>query len=252
MRTNHQIFLRYFLMLFLSIGIFTAQSLAQESGQPLSKSNLKIFVQYRLAKAKLLTNDNIKVDIEGNNIILSGTVPTLFAKTEAENEARSVDENYLIVNNLAVENPTVEDSILSKQVLDKIQANVFYGVFDWITIESNRGVITLDGWVHLPWLKDQFQNEVEKISGVKSVVNKIQNTFGPGEIGFRAARLIYNDPMFWGTQYSAKPPIHIIVNNGKVYLYGTVNSAVQKSWAANIISFRTDAFSVENNIEVKE
>ena len=252
MKTNNQSNLKYFLMLFLCIGIFTTFSMAQESGEPLSKSNLKIFVQYKLAKAKLLTNDNIKVDINDNKIILSGTVPTLYAKNQAEAEAHSVDENYTIVNNLKVENQIVADSDLTKQVLDKIQANVFYGVFDWLTVNSNNGIVTLDGWVHLPWLKDQFQTEVEKIPGVKSVVNKIQITFGPGEIGFRAARLIYNDPMFWGTQYSANPPIHIIVNNAKVYLYGTVNSEVEKSWAANIISFRTDAFSVENNLEVKQ
>lgn len=58
--------------------------------------------------------------------------------------------------------------------------------------------------------------------------------------------------MFWGTQYSVNPPIHIIVNNATVYLYGTVNSEAEKSWAANIISFKTDAFSAENYLEVRK
>ncbi len=83
METKHQILLKYFLILFLSIGIFTIQSLAQDNGQPFSKSNLKIFIQYKLAKAKLLINDNIKVDINDNKIILSGTVPTIYDKNQA-------------------------------------------------------------------------------------------------------------------------------------------------------------------------
>ncbi len=250
MKAKYQMFVKVFMMLFLISGILTTQLLAQESGQTLSKSNLKIFIQYRLAKAKLLTDDNINVDIEDNKIILTGTVPTIYAKSRAETEAHSVDDNYSIVNNLKVESQSVSDADLSNLVLKKIQSNVFYGVFDWFTVSSNNGVVTLNGWAHLPWLKDQFQSEVEKISGVKSVVNKIQNTFGPGEIGFRAARLVYNDPAFWGTQYSANPPIHIIVNNATVYLYGTVNSEAEKNRAENTISFKTDAFAVENNLLV--
>ncbi len=152
---------------------------------------------------------------------------------------------------MRIESSPVSDVDLTKSVLDKIQSNVFYGIFDWLTIQSSNGTVTLDGWVHLSWLKDQFQNEVEKIPGVKSVTNKIQITFGPGEIGYRAAKLIYNDPMFWGTQYASNPPIHIIVNNAKVYLYGTVKSETQRNWAEDIVSFRTEAFSVENNLEIK-
>ena len=121
-----------------------------------------------------------------------------------------------------------------------------------INASCDSGVVTLKGWVHLPWLKTQFQNEVAKISGVESINNQIKNTFGPGEIGIRAARLIYNDPMFWGMQYFANPPIHIIVNNSSVILEGNVNSQVQSSWAENLVRFHTDAFSVENDLKVQE
>ena len=164
--------------------------------------------------------------------------------------AHSVDENYAIVNNIGIESNSVEDSVLTKNILSKIHSNIFYGVFDWLTVSSDSGVVTLGGWVHLPWLKNQYESEVEKVAGVKSVVNKIRYTFGPGELGYRAARLIYNDPMFWGRQYSSNPPIHIIVNNGSVFLFGDVNSRVEKRWAETVISFHTDAISVENDLKV--
>ena len=245
-----RLFGRSYIMIVLVLSIPLSISLAQESGPQLSKSNLKIFVQYRLAKADLLIDNNISVDINGNQIVLTGTVPTIYDKDEAGRVAHSVDENYAIVNNIDVESNSVEDSVLTKEVLSKIHSNIFYGVFDWLTVSSDNGVVTLGGWVHLPWLKKQFESEVEKVPGVKRVVNKMQYTFGPGELGYRAARLIYNDPMFWGQQYSPNPPIHIIVNNGSVFLFGDVNTEVEKSWAENIINFHTDAISVENDLKV--
>ena len=250
MKSIVKLFIKNYLLILIIISVSAGLSFAQESGQEVSKSNLKIFVQYRLAKADLLKNDNIQVEITGNKIILSGEVPTMFDKNQAEAEAHSVDENYDVVNNIIVQSDNVADSILTKQILKKIESNVFYGVFDWFTVNSNNGVVTLDGWAHLPWLKNQYQTEVEKVPGVVKVINNIQNTFGPGELGFRAARLIYNDPMFWGMQYFSDPPIHIIVNNGKVFLFGNVSSEVQKTWAGNIVTFHTDAFSVENDLTV--
>ncbi len=225
---------------------------AQENKPENPNSNLKIFVQYRLAKANLLKNDNINVDVKDNKIILSGTVPTMYDKDEAASEAHSVDENYMVVNNINVENEPVPDSTLTKEIMNKIQSNVFYGVFDWLTVNCNDGMVTLGGWVHWPWLKNQYETEVEKVPGVKSIINNIRDTFGPGELGFRAARLIYNDPAFWGLQYSANPPIHIIVNNGSIFLFGKVYSDPQKYLAENLIDFHTDAISVENDLQVKE
>lgn len=250
MKNNIKSVLMNYLIIILFLAIPSSLSFAQENGQQLTKSNLKITVQYKLVKEDLLKNDNINVDVNDNSIVLSGTVPTLYDKDKAEQVAQSADENYVVVNKLLVESKAVEDSTLTKEILHKIHSNIFYGVFDWLTVNSDNGVVTLGGWVHLPWLKNQFETEVEKVPGVRSVVNKVQNTFGPGELGYRAARLIYNDPMFWGLQYSTNPPIHIIVNNGSVYLFGDVNTKVQKAWAENIIAFQTDAISVENDLKV--
>ena len=251
MKKNLNLFIRHYLIVFIIICMSVSLSFAQESGSQLTKSNLKITVQYKLVKANLLKNDNINVEVNDNSIILTGTVPTLYDKGKAEQVAQSVDENYAVINKLMVENKAVEDSTLTKEILQKIHSNIFYGVFDWLTVSADNGIVTLGGWVHLPWLKHQFESEVEKVPGVMSVVNKVQNTFGPGELGYRAARLIYNDPMFWGQQYSSNPPIHIIVNNGSVFLFGTVNASVEKSWAENVIRFQTDAISVENDLKVE-
>lgn len=250
MKTTTKSILKNILLLFISIVLTASLSFAQDNGQQLSKSNLKIFVEYRLAQSHLLINDNIKVEVDSNRIILSGTVPTIDDKNQAEVEAQSVDENYIIVNNLNIEKSNIADSTLSSIILEKIQVNLFYTIFDWLTVSTNNGVVTLDGWVHLPWLKTQFQTEVEKIPGVKRVQNDMKDTFEPGDFGIRVARLIYNNPMFHGLQYSGNPPIHIIVNNGRVILEGYVTSQDQSDVAENLVKYRTDAFSVENNLQI--
>ena len=248
MKNANQSILKSITLILIVIALFSTYSLAQSVENASSPSNLKIFVQYKLIQDKLLTNDNIQVEVTGDKIILSGTVPSLFDRQQAEEDARSVDENYSIVK---LENTNIPDSVLISTIMDKIQSNLFYTVFDWLDVSSSNGVVTLKGWVHEPWLKNQYQTEIEKVPGVKMIDNNLKNTFGPGEFGIRVARLIYNNPMFYGLQYEKNPPIHIIVNNGNVILEGNVKTETQRSVAENLVRYRTAAFSVENNLQIK-
>jgi osmotically-inducible protein OsmY len=252
MKNAHKSILKSITLFLIVITFFSTYSLAQSVENAASPSNLKIFIQYKLIQDKLLTNDNIQVEVTGDKIILTGTVPSLYDKQQAEEDAHSIDENYSIVNNLKLENTNIPDSILIKTIMNKIQSNLFYTVFDWLNVSSSNGVVTLKGWVHEPWLKNQYQTEIEKIPGVKMIDNNLKNTFGPGEFGIRVARLIYNNPMFYGLQYEKNPPIHIIVNNGNVILEGNVKTETQRSVAENLVRYRTDAFSVENNLKVEK
>ena len=235
--------------LLLGFGLTAVPVYAQSSRKP-SNSNIKIFVEYHLAKDNLLKNDNIKVNVANNKILLNGTVSTIYDKNLAAKEAQKVEDNIEVVNNIEVASPDVSSEKIIKAVEKRIYNNVFYGIFDWVTVQDTNGIVTLNGWVHLPWYVQQFQNEAEKVEGVKKVVNNIKPTFGPGRIGRRAARLIYNDPEFYGMEYSANPPIHIIVNNGTVLLEGNVMSTAQGGWAENLVRFYTDAVSVKNNLLV--
>lgn len=236
--------------LFFLLTLFAQLTFAKSSDGHPSKGTLKIFVEYRLAKDHLLNDNNINVDINGNKIILSGTEQTIYEKNQAAQETQDVAENYVVINNITVASPFVSDSAVVKNVQKRIFKNVFYGVFDWVTVHYKNGIVTLKGWVHLPWYKSQFQKEAEKVVGVKSVNNELQNTFGPGNIGRRAARLIYNDPMFEGMEYDSNPPIHIIVNNGTVLLEGSVMSKAQSGWASNLVRYYTGAITIKDNLSI--
>lgn len=244
--------LAVFFMIFLFISTFFSPVYSQNKNQNTADRNIKIFVEYKLIKDNLLKDDNINVNVKNNIVTLEGTVPTINDKREAGEEARNESGNFKVVNNISIASSDQPDSIIVEKVLHRIRRNAFYSVFNWVTAKDSSGIVTLAGWVHIPWYKKLYQKEAEKVVGVKEVVNKIQNTFGPGEAGIRAARLIYSDPtsMFNGWQYYSDPPIHIINVNGSIILAGKVPTESVEYWAVNLVSFRTNAINVINDLKV--
>ncbi|MCL4511926.1 MAG: BON domain-containing protein [Bacteroidetes bacterium] len=215
-----------------------------------SDSTVKIFVEYQLAKGGILKNGNINVAVANGKITLTGTVPTIHDQKQAEKLAQNADENYSVVNDLTIAAPYVSDSQITSEVMHRIETHLFYTVFDWVTVHSQNGVVTLKGWVNLPWYSTEYQAQAEHVSGVKKVINEMKTSMGSNYLAFRSARLIYNDPMFMGYAFQQNPPIHIIVNIGSVILEGKVGSATERSYAANLIRFHTDAVEVVNNLVV--
>ncbi len=93
-----------------------------------------------------------------------------------------------------------------------------------------------------------------KIDGVKSVSDKI--TVLPvsqfdNELRYRIARSIYNNSNFWNYAIMPNPPIHIVVENGRVTLTGVVQSNVDRMLARSLAS-QFGAFSVTNALKTDE
>jgi len=89
---------------------------------------------------------------------------------------------------------------------------------------------------------------------VKDVVNDI--TVSPAslfddELRVRAARAIYRDSALGKYAIDPARPIRIIVHNGNISLYGTVDSAMDKQIAGMRVSSVPGAFSVKNNLVVE-
>ena len=144
------------------------------------------------------------------------------------------------------------DEKITEEVQKKIKSNINYTVFDWVTVETNNGVVTLDGYVYLPWSKKLFENLAGEVEGVKSVNDNIEKVNGPDDLRYRAARAVYNNWMFERYRYLKDPPVHIIVISNTIILKGGVVSEVEKDWASALIEWNTDAFKVENNLSVEK
>ncbi len=153
----------------------------------------------------------------------------------------------------ALQNYPSQDRI-TREVRHELVMLPYYGVFDNLAYSVNGGVVTLYGQVTRPTLKSDAANVVKKIEGVTRVDNKIEVLpLSPMDDQSRRAiyRAIYSDPTLTRYGIQAVPPIHIIVDNGKVTLVGVVASEADKNMAGLRANGVAGVFSVDNQLRVE-
>jgi hyperosmotically inducible protein len=127
----------------------------------------------------------------------------------------------------------------------------WFTIFDDISAEVKNGVVTLDGKVTMPYKKTDIEKRVAKVDGVNQVVNKVEVlpvSSWDDQLRYRIARAIYGNSNFWNYAASANPPIHIIVERGRVTLTGVVQSEVEKMLARSLVT-QDGVFSVTNKLQ---
>jgi len=113
--------------------------------------------------------------------------------------------------------------------------------------------VTLSGDTMWDVPKDMALDIVGRTQGVKDVVNEVNvlpvSNFDDS-IRLRTARAIYRDSVL--SRYASDPadPIRIVVDNGHVTLYGTVENTMDKNIAGIRASSVPGSFSVENKLVV--
>jgi hyperosmotically inducible periplasmic protein len=126
-----------------------------------------------------------------------------------------------------------------------------FTIFDDVTTSIENGVVTLSGRVTAPFKKDDIGARVARVPGVQAVRNEIGvlpvSPFDD-DLRYRIARAIYGNSSFWQYAAMANPPIHIVVEHGRVTLTGVVNSNVERMLARSLAT-TFGAFSVRNELK---
>lgn len=147
-----------------------------------------------------------------------------------------------------------EDRI-TKEVRHELVMLPYYGVFDNLAYRVNGGTVTLLGQVTRPTLKNDAGNVVKNIEGVEKVDNQIQVlplSSMDDRVRLAEYRAIYGQPGLDRYALQAVPPIHIIVDNGKVTLEGVVSSQADKDQAGIRANGVPGVFSVTNSLRVEK
>jgi hyperosmotically inducible protein len=142
---------------------------------------------------------------------------------------------------------------ISREVRHELVMLPYYGVFDNLAYSVNGTNVTLYGQVTRPTLKSDAGNVVKHIEGVTSVDNQIQVlplSDMDDRIRMAEYRAIYSEPSLNRYALQAVPPIHIIVDNGKVTLVGVVASETDKNLANIRANSVSGVFGVTNNLQV--
>jgi hyperosmotically inducible protein len=153
----------------------------------------------------------------------------------------------------ALQSPPGQDRI-AREVRHELVMLPYYGVFDNLAYSVNNGVVTLYGQVTRPTLKSDAGNVVKRIEGVTKVNNQIEVlplSQMDDQIRLAEFRAIYSEPSLNRYALQAVPPIHIIVNNGKVTLVGVVGSQTDKNLAGLRANGVHGVFSVDNELQVE-
>jgi osmotically-inducible protein OsmY len=116
------------------------------------------------------------------------------------------------------------------------------------------GVVTLTGKVTMPYKRDEIEKRVVKIDGVREVRDRIDvlpvSRFDDA-LRYRIARSIYGNPNFWNYAIMANPPIHIVVEHGRVTLTGVVMNDMERTIARSLVD-QFGVMSVSNQLKTDE
>ena len=142
------------------------------------------------------------------------------------------------------------DIRIADEVSRAVRQYTQFTIFDDVTGRVDSGVVTLNGRVTMPYKKNDIERIVSRIDGVRELKSTIQTLpVSPydDQLRSRVARAIYGNPSFWNYAAMASPPIHIIVERGRVTLTGVVNSEVDRSLARSL-AIGHGEFSVSNEL----
>jgi len=148
------------------------------------------------------------------------------------------------------------ESQLERTVRHELILLPYYTVFDNLEfrVEDNNTVV-LSGQVVWAPLKDDARIAVERIPGVKQVINNIEILpLSPYDNSIRRREFysIYTQTGFERFAIQAVPPIHIIVKNGNVTLEGVVPDEYDRNVVGLAARNVHNVFSVTNNLRIEK
>jgi hyperosmotically inducible protein len=199
--------------------------------------------------------DNVVVEgvsVEQGRVTLRGDVRSIWYKERAIEIALDVEEVVAVEDELSMA-LAESDKDLAQEVAKAVRRYSLFTVFDDVSLEVNNGHVVLHGSVTMPYKSDALEQKVAKVMGVQRVTNKIRKL--PTNIGDQRLRSIlayriYRDSLFREYALRANPPIHVVVERGRVVLTGAVRSNVEKRKAEHIARSTFGVFSVENRLTV--
>ena len=129
------------------------------------------------------------------------------------------------------------DAQLADAIVRQVNSYPQFTIFDDVNFSVDQRIVTLTGKVTMPYKRNDIAQRVARIDGVVNVQNNIEVlpvSIYDEQLRYRVARAIYRNPSFWTYAAMANPPIHVIVENGRVRLTGVVNSNVERMLARSL------------------
>ena len=146
----------------------------------------------------------------------------------------------------------------SLQIFRNVQRQVLsyphFTVFDSVHARIDAGTLTLTGKVTMPFKRSDLEERVRKVAGIQKIDNRLEvlpaSKFDD-ELRNGIANAIYGNSAFVNYANQVNPPIHIVVERGRVTLEGVVANKVDRQLAYSIAAM-FPAFAVKNDLRTDE
>ena len=214
--------------------------------------DIKVAVIDQLYWDSRVEASKINVTVEGGEVVLSGSVPSLRARQAAYDDAGNVSGVIAVENRMVVEHP--ETPLVPPD--ERIQSNV-QDVLNWnvtldartISVSVKDGVATLEGTVDSYWEKVSADETVSHVRGVFDVVNKLSVVPAKKLTDERIAQDI-NAALERNVAVNADS-VGIAVENGVVTLSGTVRNWGERTAAFFTALYTKGVVHVDDRLSVK-
>jgi hyperosmotically inducible protein len=237
----------------LAVGLLSVTLVAETSTAARYDNQIQNVVTHKMASKSQFTN--VTANVEDGIVTLTGTVDLYQRKLDAAKLARKTAKVQGVRNLITVAGPNVPDEAIEQKLATKLRyVRVGYdNAFNYFALGVKDGVVTVEGQDRTGVGRDEAMSDIANMPGVKDVVDNV--TIAPTSIyddglRLRAARAIYRDSAL--SKYAIDPahPIRIIVSNGHVTLYGSVDNTMDKNLAGIRANQVFGAFTVDNKLEV--
>jgi osmotically-inducible protein OsmY len=200
-----------------------------------SDTDIRNAVRRRILNSAVIESEGISVMCLDDKVTLSGKVKSYAEKKEAEllaSEVRGVKE---VTNNIMTEWETQRsDQEIKNDAVAALERDVYLNALP-ITVSVKDRVITLEGTVGSAYEKDRAENDIQWISNVKSIDNKLKVEWWEKR-GVREKRSLPSDADLKKTVKDAldqdiridASDISVNVSYGQVILNGSVYSHYEK------------------------
>ena len=237
---------------FLAVGLLSTMLVAETATR--YDNQIQTAVAQKLAAKNQFRG--VKASVEDGIVTLTGTVDLYQGKLDAAKLARKIANSQGVRNLVTVAGPNVPDEQLEQKLAKKLTyVRVGYdSTFDYFALGVKDGVVTVEGQDRTGIGRDEALADIANMPGVKDVIDNVSlepvSLYDDG-LRLRALRAIYRDPVL--SKYAIDParPIRIIVTNGHVTLYGSVDSPMDKTVAGLRANQLFGAFSVDNKLQVE-
>jgi osmotically-inducible protein OsmY len=202
-------------------------------------------------KKEKLDGAVVEVTVADRVVTLKGKPKNIYLKNRAIEATLSVEGVTAVEPDLEVAAPESSKDFAS-DLVDKVLSYPHYTVFDDVNFAlEDQGVVTLGGYVTMPFKKDDLEERVGQVAGVTELKSEIQVLpTSPSDDRLREILFdrIYGSELFMNYRDQVHPPIHIIVSSGNVILTGAVRSNVEKRQAESIVRSTFGVFRVTNRL----